>query len=56
MANERFQVRRRENSNHFPYAIIDTLTDKRAVALATTPSNAEEEAKRRNALAEFHVA
>ena len=56
MANERFQVRRRENSNHFPYAIIDTLTDKRAVALATTLPDAEEEAERRNALEEFHAA
>jgi hypothetical protein len=55
MQIERYQVRERENSKWFPFAVIDTLIDYRAVALAANEEDAEREAERLNAMEEFHA-
>ena len=55
--NLRFQIRERENSKFYPFAIIDTArVDARPIALATTREDADRAAEELNAMEEFHEA
>lgn len=54
MAKERYQVRKRENSKFFPFAVVDTADHYRAVRLATTKHDADEAAELLNGLEEYH--
>lgn len=56
--NLRFQIRERENSKFYPFAIIDTARPNRlrAVALAVSREDADRAAEELNAMEEFHEA